>query len=148
MIARNVTESDMYMALAMVNQDYDGNIAFKSFEPKGKGFSFTLTVKETSRGKGKNKYAAPGVRKSASSFQQRRIAAACWHVHGHFFEALFKIAPDARVFSTFFKRFQSDSFTGWITKDGGNWLDGNIGSTYSPIMFSEACFCEDQRVNA
>jgi hypothetical protein len=144
MIARNVTESQMYLALAEINQKYDGNIVFKSFEKKGKGFSFTLTVKETTRGKGKARIAAPGVRKSSSCFQhERRIAAACWHVHGHFFEELFKIAPDARVFSTFFKRFQTESFTGWITKDGGNWLDGNIGSTYSPMMFSEACFCND-----
>jgi hypothetical protein len=138
MIARNITETAMETALAVINRDrFEGNIVFKRFEKKGKGFLFTLTVKETALGKGKDRIAAPGVRHSWHS--DRKIAAACWHVHGYFFEELFKVEPDARIFSSFYKR---DSGDGWIDARHGNWIDGNIGSMMQPCKMSEACFCK------
>lgn len=137
MLVRKATEHDMYMALAKVNERYAGNVTFKTFEPKGRGFSFTLTVVK-SRIDGKP---APGVRNSWNS--GRIVRAACWHVHGHFFDALFEQAPEARVWSSFFRRFNQSSDAGWISAAGGNWEDGEIGSMMQPCRFSEACFCNE-----
>ena len=137
MIARNCTKENLIEALRLINEteDFDrfggpdgnfkGNICFKRFDAQGRGFIFTLTVKD-SRGLGARR-----------SHKGRRIAAACWHAHGRFFEALFRVAPDARVFSSFYRR----AGNGWITREHGNWIDGEIGSAYQPMNMSEACDC-------
>lgn len=72
-----------------------------------------------------------GARISSSG---RRIAAACWHVHGDFFDALLKIQPNAVIVTR-------GGPGAVIDKNGGNWQDCNIGSRMSPMMFSEACEC-------
>jgi hypothetical protein len=108
----------MEAALAIVNGKYAGNITWKRFDD-GRTINFTLTVKSSK---------APGGRLGPSG---RRVAAACWHVHGDFFDALFEVCPDAVIVSMGKK----------ITKDEGNWQDQNIGSAYLPFMYSEACDC-------
>ena len=47
MIARNVSRSDLEWALERVSADYENNIMFREIEPKGKGYRFTLTVKDS-----------------------------------------------------------------------------------------------------
>ena len=138
MIARRVSESDMLLALRKVNKLYKDNIVFRRLDrltdsqnPIG-SFGFTLTVKSSR---------SPGGRFSASSLvdgrnKPRHIAAACWHVHGHFFDALFAIAPDARILTTGGKRRA-------MTVLSGNWQDYNIGSQAYPCMASEACECNN-----
>lgn len=128
MITRNCTKEQLRQALESVNERYQGNIKFKTLEPKGKNFSFTLTVKDSKAMGGK------------IGHNGRRIAAACWHVHGHFFEELFKFAPDAKVLS----RMAGT----WITKMSGNWQDRNIGSMMYPLMFSQACDCNKKAQEA
>ena len=116
----NATIEELEKALKAINQRYNGNITFRRIEQISKGrVRFTLTVHD-SRG--------PGSRISPHG---RRIKAACWHAHGHFFEVLFAINPEA------FVRSQGKL----ITKDAGNWEDRNIGSQLSPFYFSEACDC-------
>ena len=150
MIARNCTESDLREALRRINEtsdynnlmgpsgNFEGNVKFKKLERNGKGFTFTLTVNHSTDGKGKNKTSAPGARINAMN--GRHIASACWHVHGRFFHALLDINPVARVFSSFYKRIDG-TYHGWITKEGGKWIDGNIGSMMYPCMMSESCEC-------
>jgi len=150
MIARNCTENDLREALRQINEtdnyngrhgpsgNFKGNIDFKRLDRHGKGFVFTLTVKHSTEGKGKEKTSAPGSRINA--IDGRHICAACWHAHGRFFDALFDIAPDARVFSSFYKRIDG-TYHGWISKEGGNWIDGQIGSMMNPAMMSESCEC-------
>jgi hypothetical protein len=116
-----------HAALAVVNARYDGNINFKTLEPKGKRISFTLTVLSTTIGKGKAKVTLPGV----SIKRGKRIAAACWHVHGDFFEALFKVCPGAEI----------SALGKVITKDGGNWQDWNTGSLMDRVPASACCEC-------
>jgi hypothetical protein len=124
MIVKNCSMIHMAVVLTKVNERYDNNITFKRLEMKGKNILFTLTVKD-SRGLGS--------RKSASAFHsERRVSAACWHVHGYFFDILFKVNPEAIVISGGNKK---------ITRSEGNWIDWNIGSHYYPIMYSEACDC-------
>lgn len=127
MIAKNVTMGHMIMALERTNARYGGNIKFKVLEEKGRRIHFTLTVDRTSEGTGKAKVGLPGV----SIKRGRRIAAACWHVHGDFFDALFKMVPDAEIVS----------LGKTITRDHGNWKDWNVGSLYEPLMASQACEC-------
>lgn len=120
MIAKNCTVQDLEAALVEVNKRYGGNVIFKRTPEKvGRRYAFTLTVK-SSKGKG-----------GRLSHSGRRIAAACWHVHGHYFEALLSIAPEAEVVSA----------KSVINQRGGNWRDSNIGSQMYPMMYSEACDC-------
>lgn len=124
MKAKNVTIEAMQAALVQVNKRYNGNVEFESVVPKGKHIEFTLRVKSSFEA---------GHR---LGFTGRRMPKACWHVHGHFFDALLKLAPDAVIISR-----------GWpggvISRDGGNWQDCNIGSLVQPLMFSEACECKE-----
>lgn len=113
-------------ALREVNKRFKGNVAFNRIpESIGKKFRFTLKVKYSQ---------APGHRLGfhrTSTGKQRRLASACWHVHGYFFEEVFKIEPEAFI-QAGDKR---------ITAYTGNWEDRNIGSIMNPMYFSEACEC-------
>jgi len=126
MIAKNCSMIHLATALTKVNERFANNITFKRLEMKGRNILFTLTVKNSR---------APGSRTSASMFNPaRRVSAACWHVHGHFFDELFKVVPSAVIVSRGNKK---------ITKDSGNWEDWQIGSMMYPIMYSEACDCNN-----
>lgn len=107
-------------ALKVVNTQYGKNIIFREIKQISKNrVQFTLrTVKSR----------APG---SRISYSGRHIPAACWHVHGHFFEAVFAIDTSARI----------KSGNRWITREAGNWEDRNIGSIMRPMYHSEACEC-------
>ena len=120
MIARNVDQSDLEKALFNLNQKYENNIVWNRFERKGNGYAFTLRV-ISSKGRGAKR-----------GFSGRKTIHACWHVHGDFFDFLFKINPRAYVWSAGNK----------ITKDYGNWEDRNIGSIVSPLMYSDSCECK------
>jgi hypothetical protein len=146
MIARNCTQNDLETALQLVNTFYSDNLRFRRLDRDGKGLRFTLTVNRTSIGKGKARTTAPGVRhgyRANKDGSPRRIAAACWHAHGHFFEALLSLAPSARVLSSFRRLGDDGSHGSWISAAGGNWIDGNIGSSMYPLRMSEACDCDD-----
>ena len=122
MIAKHVTTDEMFKALRALNGKYQDNVRFRD-QPvwqKG-GYNFRLTVVAKD---------GAGTRLAPSGW--RKVGGACWHVHGHFFEELFKVNPEAVVIS---------GGTLKITKDYGNWEDRNIGSQACPRYFSEACDC-------
>jgi hypothetical protein len=120
MKAKNCTMNDLHKALDIVNVTYQGNIKFKSIEMKGKQIQFTLTVNDSHK---------PGHRRG---FNGQRVAAACWHVHGDFFDALIELNPQAVIVVGMGPN---------IDINGGNWIDKNIGSQMNPLYFSEACDC-------
>lgn len=120
----NASERDMAVALEEVNKKYDGNIMFKRYDVKGKRISFTLRVKKARMAGGR------------IGFTGRRFPAACWHVHGDFFDALIKSNPTAWI----------RAHTSVINIDGGNWKDRNIGSVMTPLMYSDACECNTRRL--
>lgn len=125
MLAKKCTESQLHEALEAINKQYADNIRFKRLDQQGRNFRFTLTVASSK---------APGGRLGFPDYntgKQRHIAAACWHVHGEFFEALFSINPEAEIVTA----------SGKIDRTGGNWQDRNIGSLYRPLYYSEACQC-------
>jgi hypothetical protein len=112
----NATTQELYRALSMVNEKYDNNIIFKNIQPKGHKIQFTLSVKDSKNA---------GGRRNARG---KRVAAACWHVHGDFFDNLFKINPEI-IIKTGLKK---------ITKESGNWEDWKLGEYF---MYSQACEC-------
>jgi hypothetical protein len=126
MEAKNVTEQELREALNIVNKKYDGNIRFKRIEPRGRRYLFTLTVNDSHKAGGR-----------ISAFNNRRVCAACWHVHGDFFDALIKVNEKAEIISS-----GGPDGKIIINKDGGNWQDRNIGSQMQPLYYSEACDCE------
>lgn len=134
MIARKVMQEDLYKALEVANQKYDGNIKFRRLDKEGSGFRFTLTV-NTSKGLGTRLATSPLMSERSNGFispmKRRKIAAACWHVHGDFFDALFSVNPQATVRSR----------NNLITSNDGNWQDFNLGSQMFPVYASEACVC-------
>lgn len=112
----------MRKALSTVNKKYKGNVQFERFDVRPKGCDFTLRVKSSF---------APGARRGQSG---RRLAKACWHVHGDLFDAILALDNSAKIVSR-------GGPGAVITSAGGNWQDCNIGSTMYPMYFSEACDC-------
>ncbi len=113
------TEQQLHDALDYVNKQYADNICFKDIKRvSAERIQFTLTVKNSRE---------PGGRRSRTG---RRIAAVCWHVHGHFFEHLFN--DDVKLIIAGTKRMESED---------DNWQDWNIGSIMEPMYYSNACDC-------
>lgn len=135
MIIKNATREQMQQALEAINADrFAGNIGWRRApEAIGRRFRFTLRAID-SAGKG-GRLGAPHASwttRTGKAYKQRRIGqAACWHVHGYYFEALLKLAPEAEISAGLLK----------INAQGGNWKDRNIGSMVEPFYYSEACEC-------
>ena len=127
MIAKHITKNDLENALKRVNLKYEENIKFKAVESTNRfetSFRFTLTVKDSN---------ATGARRGTSG---RKISAACWHVHGNFFDALIEISAQAVI------------VTDWLSRkpiiidiNGGNWQDQKVGGLINPFYISELCEC-------
>jgi len=117
----DLTKEELTKALETINKEFNNNIIFYRLEQQGKRLNFTLKVKNSSEA---------GAR---IGFTGRKVAKACWHVHGKLFDAMFDINPNVIIYSQG-KR---------ITKHN-NWTDVNIGSTYSPFYYSKACNCRFQ----
>ncbi len=114
----NATIQELNQALDQVNKTFEGNIRFKGISQiSANKVNFTLTVHNSRKLGGR------------LSHTGRRIAAACWHVHGHFFDCLFSINPDAVI----------NSLGKKITAQAGNWEDWSIGQQ----MYSDSCECDD-----
>lgn len=124
----HTSKQELMETLAEINKEFDNNVMFDRFPestvPTKNGFNFTLRVID-SRAKG-----------SRISSSGRRMAKACWHVHGEFFDTLIENNQDAIVKTGYYG--SSD-----IDKNGGNWKDRNIGSQYQPMYYSEACDCDN-----
>jgi hypothetical protein len=116
MLAKNVSMSDLENALEKVNEKFEGNIRFKEIRQQGRNIRFTLTV-NSSRGKGGR----------WNHDKSRRVAAACWHAHGEFFDSL----PDEAVIVA----------NGEKIRPGDTWKDQRMGSLFCPVYYSELCDC-------
>lgn len=129
MLAKNCTIAELNSALEKVNEKFDDNIRFKRIEQTGKNIRFTLTV-NNSKSKG-----------GRIGHSGKRVAAACWHAHGTFFDSLLQevnhnaliVIGDKKVYAL----GDNDELTVF-----GNWEDRNIGSRWMPLYYSEACECD------
>lgn len=117
------TKEELYAALDHVNAKYAGNICFKTLDDiNAKRRTFTLTV---------NSSKEPGAR--YNPVNGRRFAAACWHVHGDFFDYLWSVRPDCLILAGTLR----------MNSAADNWQDSNVGSYAYPVMFSESCHCNE-----
>jgi len=108
-------------ALKCANKKFDNNLIFKRFETIGytrdgiEKNRVTLTVKSSRDAGGRR------------GLSGKRVAAACWHAHGTFFDHL----PHGTKIEANGEKYQA----------GDPWVDRNIGSLYQPMYYSEACEC-------
>jgi hypothetical protein len=122
MYASNCTIGQLQDALEIVNKKYDNQVIWNQ-EP----IHYRNKIKFTLKTKTNVSY-GHGI-----SWTGRQLSTACWHVHGDFFDFLFTIAPDAKIYA----------LGRMITKTKGNWLDFNRGSVVNPRFASELCECNN-----
>lgn len=134
MQVQNVTIPELEQALAIVNNDYEGNLMWVT-QPQHIGkttrsrVSFRLSAVNCRKQGGRRGFCR------TKDGERRRIGGcACWHAHGHFFEALYQINSAAVI------RTASAKITG-PTFGEGNWQDRNVGSMFDPASYSELCDC-------
>jgi hypothetical protein len=129
MIAKNVTSADVRRALAAANEFYDGNLIFAS-GPKvvaGGGVRFRLRVRDSE---------GPGARLGKPRRDGRpgmRLAFACWHAHGRFFDALFAASQEAEVTSKL-----------GPVSPGIGWVDLVVPG-HDELKLSDLCECRGER---
>lgn len=129
----NATINQLNEALNYVNLTFAGNIRFKDIEQiSKKTVRFTLTVRDSKEpGHRRGFYAKEG-------FEPKRMAAACWHVHGYFFEYLFLKYEGIKITAGGHK----------MASNLDNWQDRIIGSfgIARDLHFSEACDCNKEKL--
>jgi len=124
MILSNCTKDDIDGALDSVNQKYKGNIRLNNYQQlSGTGLRHRVTLRVIdSKGEGAH------ISRHMEIFggKPRHTTSACWHVHGHFIDALYgtKITSGGRVFNA-----------------GDMWSDFNAGSVMFPLYASDSCNC-------
>jgi hypothetical protein len=117
----NATKLQLENALNFVNQKFDDNVQFKEIKQiSSKRINFTLRVKNSS---------GPGAK---IGYSGRKTIAACWHVHGYFFEYLFLLYPEIFIISQGKKMIDNSN----------NWIDQNVGKNYNPVSYSSLCNCK------
>jgi len=76
---------------------------------------------------------------SASTYNDRRVYAVCWHGFRDYFRAVYALAPDA-VFNTAFDRWKgSQDFEERYRSSGHR----NVGSQMAPRCAAEVCACPE-----
>lgn len=110
------SKSEVLMAIAAVNENNGYKIQIRNDKQVSENrFQFTLRSEKS------------GIAGSCYAYSGRRTVNASWYAHGYFFDELFKINPEAIVWSRNNK----------ITIDEGNWEDYNVGSIMNPAYASE-----------
>jgi len=125
MILSNCTKDDIDGALDSVNQKFNGNIRLNNYHQlSGTGLRHRVTLRVIdSHGNG----AHISRRMEIFGGKPRHTTSACWHVHGHFFDALpygTRITSGGRVFNA-----------------GDMWGDSIGGSVMCPLYASDSCNC-------
>ena len=117
MIISGVTQGEIYKALDRANQQFNGNLSFnRAPERVGRRYRCTIRVAD-SKGPGAKRNPITG----------RRIASACWHAHGVFFDSL----PSTATVRALDR----------VIRPGDLWWDRDEGSMMYPFRASEACEC-------
>lgn len=121
MLIKGASWDEINAALFVANDSFEDNLRFKRCEfvgltrDKREKYRVTLTVEDSREA---------GARRS---YEGHRIAAACWHAHGTFFDAL----PEGTEIQTFAGTFHA----------GDPWIDYSVGSDFRPAHASELCEC-------
>lgn len=145
MIIRHTTRHHLDDALQLVNERFEGNVMFRDIKmishSLGYGESWRVTLRVSSS-KG------PGHRLAMERWgggKQHRLTAACWHVHGKFFDFLLTINPEAVILTEVGREKRKPIFK---DKESGriqnNWMDAEVGSMMYPALLGDLCECEER----
>ena len=127
-IRTNHIASVMEYAQKVLDEKFQGNITIKT-EPEKVQRDGRLVVHVRL---GVKSSSGPGGRRSREG---RKIAAACWHAYGEFFDALAAADPECEI------QVSNLNDRKWLLAEDHGWQDSNIGSMYCPLRHSEACEC-------
>lgn len=145
MLIKNVTKIEIKQALVEVNKEFEDNIIFNRFDSANrKETRWNVTLYTKSVKKAGHRLGFPeftGFNSPPNWDKRRRLRYACWHVHGTFFDKLFEINSKIAIRSGSSLANPNRNNGGWITINGGNWQDKDIGSQLNPYWFSDACDC-------
>lgn len=113
-----ITLPELNQALAATNAAHGYKLIWnrKPDALNAKGTRFACTIRSE----------VSGIRGARTSASGRNLPAASWHAHGHLYEAILTIAPQAVISAQGRK----------ITAQGGNWVDWNAGSPIYPAPMS------------
>lgn len=139
MLIRNVTEQELFWALALANARFNNNLAFKSIKQApgrtraGKEkWNVVLTVRDC--------------RKSGGRYYRdtnRHVKAACWHAHGTFYDAL----PHERNDNVEIVTSAGGNFnttTKVKTHPGALWADWRMERSGGVEYASNCCHCGER----
>jgi len=130
MKTRNITTNQLQSALDKINLElYDGNITMdidERFTSKGlPRHKVKIGVKDSHKVGG-----------SYNPYSERHIAAACWHVFGHFFDELGEVCDDDALVELMDYDYQRRI----VHPKDHDWLDLNVGSAFYPMYQSDKCY--------
>lgn len=105
---------------------YGGNLKLHNdSRPRGGNIMWRLSTYSSS---------GPGARRTANN---RRSCNACWHAHRDVMQAIFEIAPNARITSALATYKGIDEFNAKYMSTSSH----NVGSAYQPAHFGNLCDC-------
>ena len=132
MIAKNTTTKEMRKALELTNKAFNNNVVFNRFDQQGKNIAFTLKTENSSK------------EGSKVSYSGRKTCAACWHVHGEFFDNLIlKVNNKAIVISSYLEKERSKMFYNGSRDVQNNWQNIKQGTYDRPVYMSDLCNCDN-----
>lgn len=135
-----VAREQLDAALAEVNRKYNGNIVFEwrdlvdhtRRDGREEWRVKLKTLDSRAYGSRRSIVLAPHDRNS------RYIPAACWHVHGEFFDALGRLAPEAEMIGSA-GAFGAQGRRCRVAAHG--WVDHLTANAYDGVYASDACDC-------
>lgn len=120
MYIKDVSKTQLDYALEQVNEAFDDNVEYAVCEPlnkKQRRWRVRLIVKDS--------YKRGAKRKAYNGYHMKF---ACWHVCGHFLNAL--------PYGTLARSTLGKHYCGCTS-----WKDDNVGSAYYPVYLSKCCVC-------
>ena len=115
----NATPQDLIQALRITNNIFSGNIVFTLYPAvKGSHTHFGLQVSKADQ---------PG-----ASHDPKIMGSVCWHVLGHFFNALFVVNPDCHIHTAL----------GKFSREFGTWSSSPIGAVFNTELYRDLCGCK------
>ena len=123
----NFSWEQLEAALEAVNLIYAGNVKLIRGTERPAWRRFTPRVNDSK---------GPGAKLFITWSHTRRSVAACWHVHGDFFDALWNL-PHARTMAYYIESGRAGRMRGPCD----NWQDFNIGAPIAPLLYSQSCEC-------
>ena len=119
MKAKNVTVEGLNKALNLCNEMHGYKLIWnRAPEKQGNFLHFTIRSEKSK------------IHGASVSWSGRNSCSASWEAHGHFFECVLDLFPEAEIRTA----------KATITATGGNWQDFEIGSMMYPMMASENAY--------